>query len=162
MSSSRAVETDRSGPGPYRITIVEGDDARDVVRLADACARIFPDSDPAYLTGRLGAVSDPALVAAHRDDRIVAFKLGYRRGASLFYSWLGGVDPTARRLGLARRLMEAQHEWAASAGYGYIETRTRALNVAMIMLNLQHGFIINGFETDAAGLAVITQRKRLC
>jgi GNAT superfamily N-acetyltransferase len=148
-------------PSDLKIETLEGDEARDSTRLAAACERIFPGFDLGYLIPRLATVSHPALICASHGGTLLGFKLGYRRGASLFYSWLGGIDPNVRRLGLARRLMAVQHDWARAAGYTAIETRTRAANNAMIVLNLRHGFVISGYETDGQGIAVVTQRKQL-
>lgn len=143
------------------LSIEEGDAARDRDLLAGACVQVFADFSVDYLAERLSRVTDPALVAARDGEEILAFKLGYRRGSERFYSWLGGVVPSARRQGLARRLTRAQHEWAVSKGYEWIETRTRATNAPMIILNLQEGFEVSGFETNPSGIAVVTQRKTL-
>ncbi len=145
------------------ITIIEGDAVRALGNeLARLCTESFDTFDPAYLTGRLAHVCDPCAVLAHDGDgALTGFKLGYRRGSSLFYSWLGAVHPTARRQGLATALMERQHAWASHTGYRDVETRTRAPNASMIVLNLKSGFIITGFETDRQGIGVVTQRKRL-
>ncbi|MCC5980614.1 MAG: GNAT family N-acetyltransferase, partial [Oceanicaulis sp.] len=122
----------------------------------------FGEFDPAYLTDRLTTITAPSLVTARGEHgKLAGFKLGYRRGSSLFYSWLGAVHPSARRQGLASALMGRQHGWAARAGYRQVETRTRAENAAMIVLNLKSGFVITGFETDRNGIGVVTQRKRL-
>jgi len=127
--------------------------------LLSICETIFPGLDPAYLTDRLPHVADPHLLVARREGEAIGFKLGYRRGPQLLYSWLGGVMPEARRSGVAAMLMERQHADAAAAGYRLVETRTRAANSAMIILNLRHGFVVTGFEIDAKGIAVVTQRK---
>lgn len=145
------------------ITITEGEAVRALGgELAQLCVAAFDNFDPAYLTDRLAAVTGPCAVLA-RDDAgaLTGFKLGYRRGGSLFYSWLGAVHPDARRRGLAAALMARQHDWAAAAGYTHVETRTRAQNTAMITLNLKSGFIMVGFETDRHGIGVVTQRKSL-
>lgn len=142
------------------IITIEGDPARALGgELLALCEVIFPDFAGDYLTGRLGHVDAPAAVLA-RDgsERLVGFKLGYRRGAGLFYSWLGGIHPDARRQGLARRLMAAQHDWARGRGYRSVETRTRGSNNPMIILNLQSGFQIAGFEVDRSERPIVTQR----
>jgi GNAT superfamily N-acetyltransferase len=145
------------------IEIVEGEAVlalgREVLAL---CQAVFDELSEGYLLDRLPLLDGRALVAA-RDEagRLVGFKLGYRRGGQLFYSWLGGVHPEARRRGLARRLMAAQHQWARSRGYAQIETRTRAVNRVMLIANLKGGFCITGFEVDRAGHAVVTQRVDL-
>jgi len=79
------------------ITTIEGEAVRGLgAELLTLCDTIFPGFAPDYLTGRLGHVDAPAAVVA-RDGggRLVGFKLGYRRGAGLFYSWLGGIHPTS-------------------------------------------------------------------
>lgn len=129
--------------------------------LLALCDAVFDDFDPAYLCARLPHIADPDLWLAVESGEWVGFKLGYRRGDALLYSWLGGVHPRLRGQGVASGLMERQHASAAAAGYRFVETRTRAANNPMILLNLRHGFHIAGFETDARGIAVVTQRKQL-
>jgi GNAT superfamily N-acetyltransferase len=150
-------------PGEPLIELVESDAvlAHDRELLA-LCRVVFDDFSADYLLDRLPLLDGRALVTA-RDEagRLIGFKLGYRRGRTLFYSWLGGVHPDARGHGLARRLMSVQHEWAVSRGYTQIETRTRAANHVMIIANLKGGFRITGFEVDRGGHPVVIQRAAL-
>lgn len=139
--------------------VLSGDDAR-AHALAPLCARVFPSFDPAYLD-RLTHIDEPLLCRAFVGDDLVAFKLGYRRGATLFYSWLGGVDPDFRRRGIADALGALQHDTLFARGYRHVETRTRAANAAMLIVNLRAGFTIAGYETDANGIPVVIQRKEL-
>lgn len=130
-------------------------------RLLGMCRTIFPDFQDDYLTGRLALVQDPVLHLAEAGGAPVGFKFGYRRDRHILYSWLGGVVPAARRSGVARALMDRQHADAAASGYGFVETRCRAANTPMILLNLRCGFSIYGFEIDERGLPMALQRKRL-
>ncbi|WP_052215828.1 GNAT family N-acetyltransferase [Sphingomonas sp. ERG5] len=132
-----------------------------IALLLPLCMMLFPGFDPNYLALRLPGVAGADLWLAYRGDELVGFKLGYRRGPHLFYSWLGGVHPSARRLGIADALMVRQHEAATASGHTHVETRTRAANNAMIMVNLRHGFQVVGLEIDAQGIPVVTQRKEL-
>lgn len=152
----------RGGDEPA-ITLFEGASVRgQQAMLADLCARIFDSFDPDYLARRLPTLVDPVLHVAHGDDgAVLGFKIGYRRGPSLLYSWLGGIVPEARGRGIAARLMQVQHEWAAAQGYDFVETRTRASNNRMIIVNLTAGFHIAGVESDEAGHLVVIQRRRL-
>lgn len=122
---------------------------------------VFEQIDERYLLDRLPNMEDPMLWIAEDPEGWVGFKLGYRRGATLLYSWLGGVHPRARGQGVASALMIRQHEAALAQGYTHVETRTRAVNNAMIMANLKHGFHVCGFELDARGNPVVTLRKTL-
>lgn len=134
-------------------------DASDL--LLALCTAVFGEFDPLYLLGRLPHIADPDLWLAIEGSEWAGFKLGYRRGDALLYSWLGGVHPRLRGQGVASELMQRQHAHAAASGYRFIETRTRAVNNPMILLNLRHGFHVAGFEVDARGIAVVTQRKTL-
>jgi GNAT superfamily N-acetyltransferase len=126
------------------------------------CNAAFGSFSPAYLLDRLPTLDTPVLHLAHgADGNAQGFKLGYRRGDDLLYSWLGAVHPRAAGQGLGMALMTAQHEWARSQGYRFVETRTRAANNRMIMLNLRAGFTICGFELDRSDIPVVIQRKAL-
>ena len=145
------------------IEIVEDEAARALSsELLTFCETIFPGFSPPYLTDRLAHIDAPCVTAARDGSgRLFGFKLGYRRGRTLFYSWPGGVHPEARRRGIAQRLMKAQHDWARAQGYASVETRTRASNNPMIILNLKSGFRIVGFEVDRNGTPIVTQRLSL-
>jgi GNAT superfamily N-acetyltransferase len=130
--------------------------------IASLCYLLFPNFTDAYLTDRLPRVTGLALVAARGPDgALVGFKLGYARGQGTFYSWLGGVHPRLRRQGVGRMLMQRQHDWAREHGYAYVETKTRTMNNAMIILNLQAGFHIIAYEDDGTGRPTVTQRAAL-
>ena len=143
--------------------IVEGEQA---LALADEilrlCRVLFPDFTDAYLTDRLPQIDGPAVVAARgSDDGLLGFKLGYERGQGTFYSWLGGIHPSIRRQGVGSRLMQLQHDWARERGYRFVETRARTANNAMIILNLQSGFQIVGYDERSAGQPSVTLRAAL-
>jgi predicted GNAT superfamily acetyltransferase len=146
----------------FQYQLHTGDDARRNGELLALCEAAFGEFSPAYLSDRLVRITDPCLVAARRaDGSLAGFKLGYRRGTALFYSWLGAVHPDSRRQGIARELTLRQHDWAKAQGYRRVETRTRAVNRAMLILNLAAGFEVYGFENDSAGHAIVSQRKIL-
>lgn len=58
------------------------------------------------------------------EGELAGFKLGYELNDSTFYSWLGGVIPEYRNLGLAQHMLQAQEAWARECGYQYIEVKT--------------------------------------
>jgi len=145
----------------FEYQVVTGDAARRSDELLAVCAVAFDQFSPAYLTERIGKIAEPCLVAARRDGSLAGFKLGYRRGAVLFYSWLGAVHPDCRRQGIGHEMTLRQHAWARAQGYRFVETRTRAVNRAMMILNLSAGFEVCGFEFDSFGRALVTQRKAL-
>jgi GNAT superfamily N-acetyltransferase len=150
-----------SGEGDIRYERFEGPIEAAADDLLALCKAVFDDFENAYLLDRLPHLSHPDLWIARREGALLGFKLAYRRGADLLYSWLGGVVPEARGKGVATELLRRQHAYARLASYGFIETRTRATNNPMILLNLKHGFHITGFDVDARNIPVVVQRKLL-
>lgn len=139
----------------------EGAVAEAAAPLLHLCRSVFPDFTDSYLIDRLARLEDPLLWLAIEEGSWKGFKLGYRRGDALLYSWLGGIAPELRGHGVASELMRRQHADAAARGYRFVETRTRAANNPMILLNLGHGFHVAGFETDTRGIPVVLLRKML-
>lgn len=100
------------------------------------------------------------LATAFIDDQAVGFKLGYEQNHQMFYSWLGGIIPEYRGIGVASDLMNCQHEWCRKAGYTKIQTKTQTRNRDMLVLNLRHGFeVIGTHDADAEGLKVIMEKS---
>ncbi len=91
----------------------------------------------------------------------LGYKIGYRKDNKTFYSWIGGVLPQFRGVGLGRQLMLKQHEWCTQQGYEYIETKTMNRWRNMLILNLQCGFEITGVYTDGDGIKKILMQKKL-
>ena len=57
---------------------------------------------------------------AQLDRRPVGFWIGFELKPGMFYHWLGGVAPAARRQGVGRQLQEAQQAWARDHGYEHV------------------------------------------
>jgi len=77
------------------------------------------------------------------DNQSVGFKIGYDRlNDGSFYSWMGGVLPKFRRMGVAYSLANFQEKWAAKNGFISIVLKTRQKHDGMIAFSLNRGFII--------------------
>lgn len=124
--------------------VIEPSDIATAVRVAAAIPEFQEPPLPAEYRRRLSDVPHLILVA-RSGSRPVGFKIGYERDGS-FYSWLGGVVPAHRRRGIARRLAEAQEEWARAQGYDHINFKTRNQHRAMLIFALNNGFQIVGFR----------------
>ena len=80
---------------------------------------------------------------AEIDNQPVGFKIGYDRFKNAsFYSWMGGVLPKFRRMGVAYSLANFQEKWAAENGFNSIILKTRKKHDEMIAFSLNRGFII--------------------
>lgn len=142
------------------ITIAPGDIAT-VVRLSEQLPEFRDPHGAAVYEQRLGGVPHLILIAWD-GPAAVGFKVGYAKGSQAFYSWMGGVLPSHRQHGVARRLAEAQESWARDQGYTHILFKTRNSHKAMLIFALGRGFDIIGFaEKDSAADNRILLRKAL-
>ncbi|HHM21451.1 MAG TPA: GNAT family N-acetyltransferase, partial [Bacteroidetes bacterium] len=82
---------------------------------------------------------------AYVDEKPAGFKLGYERNGC-FYSWLGGVLPEYRRMGIAKKLADEQEKWARENNYKTIVFKTRNRHKAMLLFSLNNGFDIFKIE----------------
>lgn len=90
------------------------------------------------------------ILVAFDNKKAVAFKVGYERELDgSFYSWMGGVLPDYRRMGIARALAAVQEEWAKKQGYNAITFKTRNRLKAMLTFSINNGFDIFRIEPRA-------------
>jgi GNAT superfamily N-acetyltransferase len=115
-------------------------------KLSGFLSPMFEDDWSDYASKLSGRRSLAAIVAFSADDDMIGVKMGYERSRGVFNSWIGGVAPSARGQGLAKQLMDAQHDWAQKAGFRGIETATRQHNRAMGIVNLKGGFVVAGLD----------------
>lgn len=101
------------------------------------------------------------VLLAIEDGRVVGFKIGYDIEERVFYSWVGGVDPTFRRNGIAMQLIERQHEELKQLGYTAVRTYSRNELKEMLIVNLKAGFDIVDTFTDHKGRHKIMLEKCL-
>ncbi len=128
-----------------------------------ACAdHVFqsPSAEREEIAWRLENMPDAVVHCAHLGSELIGFKIAYATRRRRLYSWLGGVQSQHRRRGVARALMEAQHQWAKARGYVNVETGTIRNNLPMMTLNLQSGFQIIGTYARA-GTTRVLMAKRL-
>lgn len=86
------------------------------------------------------------ILIAFVEGEAAGFKVGYEREAHYFYSWMGGVRPQFRRMGVAKRLATAQENWAKAQGYAAIQFKTRNRLKAMLTFSINNGFQIIAVE----------------
>lgn len=95
---------------------------------------------------RLRAHSKVTLFLARIEGELAGYKLGYEVDAQTYYSWEGCISRSYRKMGLATRLMDAQHEWCRNQGYKKVQTKSQNRFRPMMILNLKCGFEVVGLE----------------
>ncbi|MDC1038225.1 GNAT family N-acetyltransferase [Candidatus Marinimicrobia bacterium] len=119
------------------------------------CERSFQEC--VYLSSKIPEFNSPYKIEEYKkrctgkylaliaeiDNQSVGFKIGYDRlNDGSFYSWMGGVLPKFRRMGVAYSLANFQEKWAAKNGFSSIVLKTRQKHDGMIAFSLNRGFII--------------------
>lgn len=141
------------------IDILESDIAT-IVQLSQAIPEFQNPHGAAEYHRRLDRVPHLILVAK-MDNELIGFKVGYERDG-YFYSWMGGVIPKFRKMGIAKALADKQEEWARQNGYDSITFKTRNQHKGMLLFALKNGFDIIGFkEKEVVATNRILLRKRL-
>lgn len=124
---------------------------------AEACAlqAQIPELLPPYPLSRYEArLAGPRslVLIAEADGVPAAFKCGYDRepGAGWWYSWMGGVLPAFRRLGLAARLADAQEAQLRAWGIRRVRVKTRNSHRAMLLFAIGRGYQLVSVEPREA------------
>ena len=82
------------------------------------------------------------IITAYINHQPVGFIIGYEsQSKQNFYSWMGGVLPKYRQLGIAEKLINYQKQWAMKAGYQRLLMKTRNKHKAMINLLHKYRFL---------------------
>lgn len=121
--------------------------------------KVLGESDD--LAGRMKEKPKLRIDLAMDGKKLVGYKIGYALNREQFYSWLGGVDPEYRNLGIATMLMKNQHEHIKESGFQVVQTQTKNKWRSMLILNIKCGFDIIGTFTDREGEPKIILEKNL-
>lgn len=82
------------------------------------------------------------------NNSLAGFKVGYELEPGVFYSWMGGIHRSYRRMGIASMLAEKQESWALENGYTRIRFKTWNRHKAMLCFALLRGFHILSVEPN--------------
>lgn len=139
-------------------TPISETDCRTIAKLFELCFGRQPDAN---FSTRLNGKPQLIAMLAEVEGEPVAFKIGYEKYPGIFFSWLGGVLPSNRRSGIARQLLQKQHDWCVSRGYDEIQTETFGDVPEMLILNLAEGFQVFGTYLSSDGRIRVQLRKTL-
>ncbi|ALS75917.1 hypothetical protein AUC31_12240 [Planococcus rifietoensis] len=116
---------------------------------------------PGHWLEKLNRQETVLVYVALVDKCVVGYKIGYALDDQIFYSWLGGVRPDCRKLGIASELMRRQHEDLKDMGYEIVRTKTMNKWRGMLLLNIQTGFDVLKTEVDPRSQLKIVLEKKL-
>lgn len=129
--------------------------------LSNLYQSIFEDAQLDFFVKRLQEKENIVSVIAFENQQPVGFKIGYTYNETTFYSWVGGVLPTFRRKGIAKKLAELQEDWVKKHRYKTLRTKSMNRFKPMLILNLKNGFDIKQVYTNDSGQTKIIFEKNL-
>ncbi len=122
-----------------------------------------PPQTSDYFRRRLEGRRNTLILIAELDQKPAGFVCGYELRPTTYYSWLCGVLPDARRLGVATQLTAAEQEWARGEGYEMLRFECHNQARPMIHLAIRDGYDIVGIRWDsrsASNLVVFEKMLR--
>ncbi|MDR9826962.1 GNAT family N-acetyltransferase [Vibrio sp. FNV 38] len=100
----------------------------------------------ASLAQRLDDKQDVLILVAEDNKQLLGFKIGYQVDQHVFYSWLGGVSPIARKKGVAQQLLDWQEAWVCKHNYSDLKVKSRNQFPGMLRLLIRNGYQIEDYE----------------
>lgn len=145
----------------YTYQTIEGIPSQEVLtELLDLYSALFEDAKLDFFKERIQTKEDLVIILCYDAKIPIGFKLGYRYNEDTFYSWVGGVLPQYRQKGIAKKLMQLQHDCASKKGYGKVRTKSMNRFKPMMCLNLKSGFdIVKVYTNDSQQTKIIFEKK---
>ena len=149
------------GKNNFAYQTIEGVPNQEILaKLLHLYNELFEDAKLDFFKERIHTKEDVVIVLCYDSEILVGFKLGYRYNENTLYSWVGGVLPLYRKQGIAKHLMQLQHDFASKKGYEKVRTKSMNRFKPMIILNLKNGFdIIKVYTNDSQQTKIIFEKK---
>jgi len=113
-------------------------------------ALFSPARDGEFFQKRFRGRHNVSMLVAMLDDRHVGFTIGFELMPSTFFSWLCGVLPDFRRLGIATQLIKGQQAWAIDHHYSIIRFECQNQHRPMLHVAISEGYDMVGMRWDTA------------
>jgi GNAT superfamily N-acetyltransferase len=117
--------------------------------IADLYSQVFrPAKGTDFFRRRfLGRYNELILVAS-LGQRPVGFSVGFELKPGVYFSWLFGVLPDCRRMGIASQLMDAMHAWVREHDYHTVRFECQNQHRAMLHMAIATGYDVVGIRWD--------------
>ncbi len=81
------------------------------------------------------------IIVAYVNGQPAGYLVGYDRlEDGSFYCWMAGVNPSFRKMGVLKALMDYEDKWAKEKGYNKIKIKTRNNRREMLAYLVKYGF----------------------
>ena len=109
-----------------------------------------PSQDKEFLQNRFRGRHNVSMLVAMLDERHVGFTIGFELMPTTFFSWMCGVLPDFRRLGIATQLIQGQQAWADDHHYAIIRFECQNQHRPMLHVAITEGYDLVGIRWDTA------------
>ena len=109
-----------------------------------------PRTDMEFFRRRFRGRHNVTMMVALIDDRHVGFIIGFELMPSTYFSWLCGVLPEFRRLGIATQLIQAQQAYAQEHEYQIVRFECSNQHRPMLHVAIREGYDLVGIRWDTA------------
>ena len=86
------------------------------------------------------------VLVSERQNSLIGFKIGYPLSETEFYSWLGGVVPSKRKIGAAKRLLLLQEQLVKERSFKHIKVKSMNRFRSMLKMLISNGYDITEVE----------------
>jgi len=129
--------------------VIDRLDPTDLKVLTHLHNQVFkPERDVAFFERRFRNRVNALVLGARIKSDAVGFMVGMELKPSVFFSWLVGVLPDARRMGVATQLMHAAADWAREHEYRAVRFECGNLRRAMMHFGVAGGYDVIGIRWD--------------
>ena len=157
-STASTVEGMSNGAGTQDDLIIKAATIEEARKAEELIPEFGGASDITEYFSRIGEAKHLVLVA-RVDGEAVGFKVGYEIAPGVFYSWIGGVVPKARRAHVAEKLMQEQEKWGKAHGYKKIQVKSKNRFGSMMIMLIKAGYQIYGVEEGMGEPKILFEKQ---
>lgn len=130
--------------------------------IAEMYNRVFsPNQNEEFFRRRFRGRHNVSMLVALFDDKPVGFIVGFELTPTTYFSWVCGVLPDSRRLGVCTQLMQAQEALAKEHHYSILRFECQNQHRPMLHVAIREGYDLVGirWETTTASNVVIFEKE---
>ena len=117
--------------------------------LAELYNSVFsPGQGVDFFERRFTSRHNVSVLLAMLDEQHVGFVVGFELMPTTYFTWLCGVAPDFRRLGIATQLMQAEEAWSRDNGYQTMRFECQNQHRPMLHAAISEGYDLVGIRWD--------------
>ena len=129
--------------------VIDRIDPKDSGTICHLYNQVFkPERDEAFFERRLQDRIAPLVLVARIEKTAVGFFIGMELRPGVYFSWVTGVFPDARRIGIATQLMCAAADWAKTEGYKTMRFECTNKHRPMLHFGIEQDYDFVGIRYD--------------